>query len=76
MLTFLWKSLVPSWSNAYSVRLNTARVFNETNIEGTDVISTPSEFNERDYEKLQGLGLGFELWLGSGLGLEKELVLA
>ena len=33
-------------------------------------------YKERNYEKLQELGLGFELALGLGLGLEKELVLA
>ena len=46
--------------------------------EGSDVINTAREYNERNYEELQGLGLGFEFGVGLGLvlGLKKESVLA
>ena len=40
--------------------------------QGTDAINTAREYEERNYEKLQGLGLEFELGARVGVGVELE----
>ena len=39
-------------------------------LQGTDVINTAREYEQRNFEEVQGLGLWFALRLGLGLGLE------
>ena len=39
-------------------------------LQGTDVIITTMESKERNWEKRQGFGLGFEVGLGLELGLD------
>ena len=45
-------------------------------LQGVDVIKTSREYQERNYAKMRGFGLGFDLRLGEELGLlsRKELL--
>ena len=54
------------WTVKQFVPGPTTRDFNETkmDLQVTDVINTTREYKERNDEKLQGFGLGFELGLG------------